>query len=160
MLRKTYNFDKIDNWRVIRNLEDQLYSALLIEKRYWCQRARVLWLRSGDWNSRFYHSKASSRKARNRIKGLLDDDGRWVDSNAGMVLVISQYFDNLFTTINPSQKDIENLLDVPLYSLKTCILLNRSESGGNIWFFVLAKCQHPPNNHMLLEKHSGDWCIR
>ncbi|KAL5864174.1 hypothetical protein ACOSQ3_001688 [Xanthoceras sorbifolium] len=27
-------------------------------------------------------------------------------------------------------------------------------------FFVLDKCHHRPNNHMLHGKHFGDWCIR
>ncbi|KAK3230767.1 hypothetical protein Dsin_002648 [Dipteronia sinensis] len=60
------------SWKEIRSLETQLDEALVTEERYWSQRANVDWLKNGDRNTWFFHSKASTRKARNRINGLFD----------------------------------------------------------------------------------------
>lgn len=35
------------------------------------------YLKEGDRNTSFFHTKASNRKQRNWIKGLKDDNGQW-----------------------------------------------------------------------------------
>ncbi|KAL5575991.1 hypothetical protein UlMin_017690 [Ulmus minor] len=56
------------------------------EERYWRQRSKDMWLKCGDSNSKFFHQKASARKSKNTITGLLDSNGEWCDSEHGMVL--------------------------------------------------------------------------
>lgn len=38
--------------------------------------SRLNWLRSGDKNTKFFHAITKNRKAQNRIKCLIDDDGK------------------------------------------------------------------------------------
>ncbi|KAL5751045.1 hypothetical protein ACOSP7_025648 [Xanthoceras sorbifolium] len=45
-------------------------------EQFWRQRSRAMWLKDGDRNTRFFHSKATQRRRRNRIVGLMGDDGR------------------------------------------------------------------------------------
>ena len=51
----------------------------LLEKKevYWKQRARIAWLKEGDRNTKFFHSKATQRQKKNMVKGLIDKEGHW-----------------------------------------------------------------------------------
>ncbi|GMN69279.1 hypothetical protein TIFTF001_038331 [Ficus carica] len=59
----------------IRRVENELNRLLALDKYYWRQRARVEWLRSGDWNTKIFHSKASKCFKKNIIRGLEDPSG-------------------------------------------------------------------------------------
>ncbi|KAK3193675.1 hypothetical protein Dsin_024985 [Dipteronia sinensis] len=63
--------------------------------------------------------KASARRARNKIRGLVGDDGQWKDSKADMEEIILQYFSNLFCTTNPTQAEMEVILNVIQTRLST-----------------------------------------
>jgi hypothetical protein len=65
---------------------------------YWRQRAHVKWLEKGDRNTSFFHSHASARKKRNKIKKLVRDDGVVVEGESEMAAVVTNYFDSLFTS--------------------------------------------------------------
>ena len=43
----------------------------------WKQWSRNRYLKEGDRNTSFFHTKASNRKQRNWIQGLEDDNGVW-----------------------------------------------------------------------------------
>ncbi|KAK2643437.1 hypothetical protein Ddye_025200 [Dipteronia dyeriana] len=88
------------------------------EDRYWKQRAKVEWLRSGDRNTKFFHSNALARKARNRIQGLMDDDGVWKDSRTNIKRIAVQYFNDIFCSSNSSALDLS---------------LNRGKGSGAPW---------------------------
>ena len=51
------------SWKKLVVLEEKLNMALSTEEKYWKQRARVDWLKYGDRNSRFFHAKATTRRA-------------------------------------------------------------------------------------------------
>ncbi|KAK3230182.1 hypothetical protein Dsin_002063 [Dipteronia sinensis] len=56
--------DTPSSWRAIRNIEEKLDEVLSNKQRYWCQRAKIEWMKSGDRNSGFFHAKASTRRVR------------------------------------------------------------------------------------------------
>ncbi|KAI9196002.1 hypothetical protein LWI28_020184 [Acer negundo] len=62
------------------------------------------------WIGNCMNIQATVRKARNKIKGLLDDDGQWHVSRSSMEHVILEYFNNLFQSSNPLHSDIEKVL--------------------------------------------------
>ena len=45
---------------------------------YWAQRSRVNWIKHGDKNSKKFHLKASQRRQKNLIQGIMDPQGGWV----------------------------------------------------------------------------------
>ena len=56
-----------------------LDELLLKQEVYWAQRSRVSWLKHGDKNTKFFHSKASQRQKRNFIHGVRDQHNLWVE---------------------------------------------------------------------------------
>ena len=55
------------------------------------------WLKHGDRNTKFFHSKASQRRRMNYIKGIKNANGVWVEEVEEVVEVASDYFMNIFT---------------------------------------------------------------
>ncbi|KAK3212709.1 hypothetical protein Dsin_017415 [Dipteronia sinensis] len=98
------------SWNVINGLGAQLDDALNLEERYWCQRARVEWLKSGERNTRFFHSKANARKARNKIIGLFDNNGRWWDTSNDITRIITEYLRELFRSSSPLTYELKSVL--------------------------------------------------
>ena len=74
----------------------QLDDLLLKQEIFWCQRSRVSWLKYGDRNTKFFHSKASQRRRRNFIEGIKNANGDWVEEVEGVTDVASDYFMNIF----------------------------------------------------------------
>ena len=64
---------------------------------YWAQRSRVNWNKHGDKNSKFFHLKASQRRQKNLIQGIMDIEGRWVEDIEDVAGVAVQYFNHLFS---------------------------------------------------------------
>ncbi|XP_040998143.1 uncharacterized protein LOC121244182 [Juglans microcarpa x Juglans regia] len=76
---------------------EEVQKWLQRDELMWKQRSRVLWLREGDSNSKFFHSKASTRRRRNNIVQLQDDSGNWF-KGAETDRLITNYFSSLFST--------------------------------------------------------------
>lgn len=98
----------------IKKTERQIDNILLNEEIYWKQRSRANWLREGDKNTKYFHTKASTRKRKNRISGLEDEDRVWTEEVEGVERLFCEYFQNIFTTTNPSQAQLDaTLTDLP-----------------------------------------------
>lgn len=68
------------------------------EEHLWCQRSHVLWLKNGDNNTRFFHSHATRRYKKNRIRGVGDELDVWQDQPDIIASTILGYYENLFST--------------------------------------------------------------
>ncbi|XP_028068804.1 uncharacterized protein LOC114271378 [Camellia sinensis] len=66
------------------------------EETLWCQRARANWLKEGDRNTSFFHSKALQRHKKKRIDGLQDDHDRWWSTLEDLERIVVGYFAELF----------------------------------------------------------------
>lgn len=60
-------------------MENKLDCLREEEEIYWKMRSREEWLKWGDKNTQWFHSKANYRKKSNKIEGILNRDGVWVD---------------------------------------------------------------------------------
>ncbi|XP_021770438.1 uncharacterized protein LOC110734577 [Chenopodium quinoa] len=89
---------KLEMCNSLSNELDELYK---LEESYWHARARVNELRDGDKNTKYFHHKASQRKAHNRIVKLKDDNGDWFENQVDIERLIEAYFARIFATSAP-----------------------------------------------------------
>lgn len=61
----------------LRELKSEIHILMDRETRLWSQRSRVLWLKNGDKNLKFFHNKATQRFRKNIILGVRDRGGNW-----------------------------------------------------------------------------------
>ncbi|KAL8153484.1 LOW QUALITY PROTEIN: hypothetical protein V2J09_011244 [Rumex salicifolius] len=65
-------------------LRQELDVILELIHLFWVQKARIDVLRDGDRNTKFFHAYAVVRRKRNKIEGLHDANGNWVDNHSGL----------------------------------------------------------------------------
>ena len=70
----------------------KLDDLLLKQEIFWAQRSQVSWLKHGDRNAKFFHSKASQRRKRNFILGIKNQQGNWVEDIIDVAEVAVDYF--------------------------------------------------------------------
>lgn len=75
-----------------------LEKAYLDEEKFWKQRSRVMWLHNGDRNSSYFHATTRTRRAINRFTVLESETGTVVFEEPQIVKVITEFYQNLFTT--------------------------------------------------------------
>ncbi|CAB4316864.1 unnamed protein product [Prunus armeniaca] len=78
-------------------IETELDKCLEQEEIYWHQRSRVHWLQHGDRNTSFFHKQATSRRKKNALVGILDENDRWQREYDKIGGVFVEFFTNLFT---------------------------------------------------------------
>ena len=83
------------------NIKKELNKWLGIEEEMWHQRSCNNWLKAGDKNTSFFHTKASNRHQRNTINRIMDDSNVWHDDMEQVGQIFVDYFDHLFTTSRP-----------------------------------------------------------
>ena len=95
------------DYEVVKLLQADLNDLLDKEGLMWEQHARALFLKYGDRNTGYFHSKASHRFRRNKISGLRNLDNVWCTSDLQIKDIVVEYFQSLFSSSHPSlQSDI------------------------------------------------------
>lgn len=102
---EAFNFEKC------RSLEVTLEKLLYQEEKHWSQRSRVNWLSSGDRNTAYFHKIASERRRHNNIHSLISDSGITLTRQDDIVLAITDYYNGLFRSQNPSIDNIEKVVN-------------------------------------------------
>ena len=89
--------------REINKLRRVINDLLDSEEIIWQKLAKVQWLRLGDRNTKYFHSKASKRKKKNMILSLEDEEGNWCNTKEGIANIAISYFKKLYTTSYPTR---------------------------------------------------------
>jgi hypothetical protein len=61
----------------------------------WRQKSRVLWLREGERNSKFFHNSMIQRRHQNKITSLRDNQGNKVNNHQDIQSELMQYYSSL-----------------------------------------------------------------
>lgn len=103
-----------------------------LQESYWHIRAKTNELRDGDKNTKYFHNKASQRRKRNYIHGLVDENGVWRKLKEEISVVIENYFANLFKSDNPEsfEEAMEGLVPCITYEMND--MLDVEPSGEEI----------------------------
>ncbi|MCH86446.1 hypothetical protein A2U01_0007303, partial [Trifolium medium] len=83
-------------WQLENKLQTELSEILKKEELMWFQRSRAKWLIDGDRNTRYYHLKTISRRRRNNIVMLKNDQGDWIEDNIQLQELVNNYYKQLF----------------------------------------------------------------
>jgi hypothetical protein len=117
---KKTNIPTKDDITEIHQMEVSLDKLLKQEETWWSQRAKANWLQHGDMNTGFFHFKASQRKRKNKINFILDQQGNKATSNKDIQQAFMDYFNNIFTSSNPtnmtaSMNSVANRISPQMY---------------------------------------------
>jgi len=85
------------NQELISTINTNLLLAYKVEEEFWKQRSRQLWLALGDKNSGYFHAITRGRTVINKFSVIEIQDGVPVYEEAGILKVIFEYFQTLFT---------------------------------------------------------------
>jgi hypothetical protein len=86
----------------IRGLQKDVHLLLEEDELKWRQRAKVLWLKEGDQNSKYFHAFVSQRKRANLVTQIADMGGHVRSTPEGVQQAFLEYFNNIFTSTIPA----------------------------------------------------------
>ena len=86
---------------VMQETKLELNKLLLEEKDMWNQRSKNCWLKSGDQNTSFFHTKAPNRHQRNAIVKIMDSNGTWQEEEEQIGKTFIDYYEKLFSSSHP-----------------------------------------------------------
>jgi hypothetical protein len=85
-----------DNEAVAKEMAELIDLLLEQEETHRMQRSRANWLKHGDHNTNFSHNYVSTRRKKNFIKKLKNDQNEWTEGTDQLKPLIFHYFSNLF----------------------------------------------------------------
>jgi hypothetical protein len=91
------------------SIRHEVNELLLKEEKMWKQRSRDSWLKEGDRNTKYFHSRASHRRRRNSILSVRSDAGELVTNPDLIGTQFTAYYQDLF--IAAPLEDVAVVLD-------------------------------------------------
>uniref|UniRef100_A0A1J3D6G7 Reverse transcriptase domain-containing protein n=1 Tax=Noccaea caerulescens TaxID=107243 RepID=A0A1J3D6G7_NOCCA len=82
----------------VTRLSKELQLEYQKEEQFWRMKSRITWLNNGDRNTRFFHAATKNRRAQNKIRKLVDDQGREWYGEKDLGRVAESYFKSLFAS--------------------------------------------------------------
>ncbi|XP_075645387.1 uncharacterized protein LOC142616412 [Castanea sativa] len=113
------------------SLHADLEKAALLEEISWRQKSKVLFLKEGDSNTRFFHRMANSNRRSNCIENLMID-GVLSSNQDRIVDHIEQFYMNLYSE-RQEQHPFPNVLDFPRISRDNVDWLERPFEDSEIF---------------------------
>lgn len=105
------NYKHYEGGEDLKRTEQKINNHLIDEEMYWKQRSRADWIREGDKNTKFFHSKATSRKRKNKIWGIENNQGKWIEEQNEVDKEFCEYFQDLFSSTNPTKAQMDAALE-------------------------------------------------
>ncbi|KAL9681934.1 hypothetical protein QQ045_013726 [Rhodiola kirilowii] len=83
-------------------LQSELDEWLAREELLWKQRSIVDWLREGDSNTIFFHSRASQRRKKNSIERIRGNNNSWITDEIGICKEAVRHFSSILRSTSPT----------------------------------------------------------
>ena len=100
-----------------RRLKRRILGPAVIERTRKRQASRIVNLREGDANTKFFHLKANARKRKNHIQRL-QKDGGWAATHEEKATLIQEHFEAAMSPPPPQQRDFNwGNLNLQLFNL-------------------------------------------
>jgi hypothetical protein len=96
-LAQLQGLEDMGNSNQIAHLKRDIQLQLEKDDLWWRQRAKVEWLKHGDRNTRYFHACVNSRRRKNNIEKIKDENGQWWSSNEDVGKAFIDYYTNLFS---------------------------------------------------------------
>jgi hypothetical protein len=80
-----------------KRLQHELNVILSQEEALWFQKSRAQWIKDGDRNTRYYHLKTLTRRRRNKILMLRNEEGQWVEDEQTLKGMVTDFYKTLLT---------------------------------------------------------------
>ena len=113
------------------SLRSELEKVALLEEISWRQKSKVLFLKEGDSNMRFFHRMANSNRRNNCIENLVIDGA--LSSNQDRIAAhIEHFYMNLYSE-QQMQHPFPNILDFPRISRDNAVWLERPFEEAEIF---------------------------
>ncbi|KAL9676760.1 hypothetical protein QQ045_004979 [Rhodiola kirilowii] len=94
-------------------LQGELDEWLAQEELLWRQRSRIEWLREGDSNTKFFHTRASQRKKKNTVEKIKGNNNSWITDEVEICEEVVKHFSSIFRSTNPNgNSEWQNSLSV------------------------------------------------
>ena len=90
----------------VKILKGEVYDLMVKGDYMWHQQSWVDWLKSGDMNTNYFHSRATQRNKRNFISKLVLEDGGILEDENSIRVAMVDYFKKIFTLAGPSQFEL------------------------------------------------------
>ncbi|KAL4353283.1 hypothetical protein GQ457_06G010470 [Hibiscus cannabinus] len=93
------------------SLRDELELILEQDESFWMQKACASWVKYGDRNTKFFHTSVMTRRRRNKIMALKEDNETWISDQEELQIHAVSFFQQLFTSsmVNPSAYEIRGM---------------------------------------------------
>ncbi|KAG7616431.1 Endonuclease/exonuclease/phosphatase [Arabidopsis thaliana x Arabidopsis arenosa] len=115
-----------------QNINQSLLEAYKEEEIFSKQRSRQLWLASGDKNSGYFHAITKGRATINKFSIIEGNDGFPQFEEDGILRVITDYFQNLFTSQDGERAELIKEAIQPRISAETNLYLTAQPSDEEI----------------------------
>ncbi|WVZ75403.1 hypothetical protein U9M48_023456 [Paspalum notatum var. saurae] len=100
-----------------KGLKRRVTALAIIERARKRQASRITFLKMGDPNTKFFHSKINARKRKNYIYKLNQDDV-WATSHEDKETLIQDHFDAVLGDLGPRRVDLNwSALGIPTFEL-------------------------------------------
>ena len=104
-------------FKLRRRLKRRILGLAVIERTRKRQASRIVNLREGDANTKFFHLKANARKRKNHIQRL-QKDGGWAATHEEKATLIQEHFEAAMSPPPPQQRDFNwGNLNLQLFNL-------------------------------------------
>ncbi|KAJ0963505.1 hypothetical protein J5N97_028627 [Dioscorea zingiberensis] len=101
ILEGSSNYSDIESI-ALRSLYNKHNALLRHNSIRWAQRAKLLWLNNGDYNTKFFQKHAKVRGHRNKISGIIDDFGILQTEHQNIGKVFCDFYTKLWSPSNNS----------------------------------------------------------